>query len=330
MDTPLTVRVVGDAQNRREVVSYTKAMSLYAIAFPSISPSLPAFLGAFTYPTALQDHVNSHGGSTAGYAGPVGVPALHFDIDRTNFNLAIEDARRLVQYLADRYGIDPLIHYSGSKGFHITVSTGSFITPSTDNHRVARALACHLAGEAGIAVDAGVYGRLQLWRAPNSKHGRSGYHKVKIEPEDLLRLDADRIRRLASGPVPYDWPVSASATSRLMADWAEAVHQVHTEQLQQARRETAGGEVRDRINPLSRTLITDPTSIKVGERHRTIFSAAANMAEFLIDDLIFAVLTEPALDTGLSVAEVRRQIRCGIDHAHHQRPTEGGVAPCPT
>jgi hypothetical protein len=99
MNAPLAFRVVGGAENRREVVSYRKATALYAAADPSVQPELPAYLSAFAFPKAFRDHVRSHDGSTAGYAGPIAVPTLNFDIDRDDLDVALRDTRRLSQSL---------------------------------------------------------------------------------------------------------------------------------------------------------------------------------------------------------------------------------------
>jgi hypothetical protein len=327
MIAPLAFRVVGGAENRREVVSYRKAVALYAAADPSVQPELPAYLSAFAFPVAFRKHVESNGGSTAGYAGPVAVPTLNFDVDRGDLDVALRDTRRLSQYLADRYAADPIVHYSGSKGFHLSVTTADSIEPAPDNHDVSKALACRLAGEVGIEVDEGVYDRVRLWRAPNSRHRRTGRHKVKIEIDDLLYVNADQVRRLAAEPIPYDPPAPSSPPLRLVADWNDAAAAVRGEQKRAARRQAANGEARQRINPLTWTLLTDPTSIRVGERHKTILSAAADLAEFpTIDDLIAALLTPPGLDTGLPLKEVARQIRCGIEMARRQRLDEGGAS----
>jgi len=46
-----------------------------------------------------------------------------------------------------------------------------------------------------------------------------------------------------------------------------------------------------------------------------LFSAAANLAEFGCPvALAHALLTEIALDSGLSPSDVRRQIDCGLDY----------------
>jgi hypothetical protein len=53
--------------------------------------------------------------------------------------------------------------------------------------------------------------------------------------------------------------------------------------------------------------------------------AAANLAELgCPTDLAHALLADAALDSGLTPAETRRQIECGL--AHGQRQREGGDA----
>jgi hypothetical protein len=324
MNAPLAFRVVGGAENRREIVSYRKATALYAAADPSVQPELPSYLSAFAFPMAFQDHVRSHDGSTAGYDGPVAVPTLNFDVDRSDLDVALRDTRRLSQYVADRYAAEPIVHYSGSKGFHVSLSTADSIGPAPDNHEVAKALACRLAEEVGIELDGGVYDRVRLWRAVNSRHRRTRRYKVKVDLDDLLYLNADQVRRLAAEPIPYD-PSAPSSPPRLVADWHEVAAAVRGERKREVRRRAADGEARQRINPLTWTLLIDPTSIRVGERHRTILSAAADLAEFpTVDDLVVALLTVPALDTGLAPREVARQIRCGIEMARRQAHEEGG------
>ncbi len=329
MNAPLAFRVVGGAENRREVVSFRKAAALYAAADPSVQPELPAYLSAFCYPTAFKEHLHANGGSTAGYAGPVAVPCLNFDIDRADLDVALRDARRLSQFVSARYAADPVVHYSGSKGFHLSVPTGDSIEPAPENPTIAKVLACRLAGEVGIEIDEGVYDRVQLWRAVNSRHHRTGRFKVKVDVDDLLYLNADQVRRLAAGPIPYDLLAPTSAALRLVADWNEVAGTVRVERQeygQQARRNAANGEARSRINPLTRVLLTDPTSIRIGERHETIFSAAADLASYsTVGDLVVALLMTPGLDTGLPPKEVARQILCGIERARHQSRVEGGA-----
>ncbi|MGO9464141.1 MAG: hypothetical protein ACLQVF_08285, partial [Isosphaeraceae bacterium] len=248
------------------------------------------------------------------------------DIDRDDLDVALRDTRRLSHFLADRYGTDPVIHFSGAKGFHASVATADFIEPAPDNHLVAKALACRIAGEVGIEVDEGIYDRVRLWRAPNSRHRRTGCHKVRIDVDDLLYVNADQVRRLAAEPIPYGIPAPALPPPRLVADWNEAANEVRRDAKRQARHGVADGEARTRINPLTRLLLTDPISVKVGERHKAILSAAADLAAFpTVDDLVATLLMSPGLDTGLPPREVRRQIECGIEMARRQKQAEGGA-----
>ncbi|WP_165249235.1 hypothetical protein [Paludisphaera soli] len=319
---PIGFRVVGATENRREVVSYRKAMLAYCHADPAVQPALPAFLSAFAFPVAFRDHVAATG-STRAYAGPVGVPALNFDLDRTDPAAALSDARRLSYYLADRYACDIVVAFSGGKGYHVSVPTGGFIAPSPAAHRVAGALAVRLAGEVGVDIDTGFYDAVRLWRAPNSRHSRSGLHKVRLDLDDLLYLDPAGVRRLAVDPIPYDPPFAQAPPLRLVDDWREAARQVDRDD--QARCERHAGAPRGgRINPSTRLLLTDPTAVAVGERHKVVFSAAADLAGFgTVEALVAALVTDPALDTGLPPGEVARQIACGI---HHGRPPgEGGA-----
>ena len=67
-----------------------------------------------------------------------------------------------------------------------------------------------------------------------------------------------------------------------------------------------------------------------GERHHTLFRAAAYLAEQGAPPaLVFALLTEPWEDTGLTPKDVARQIRCGIDHAVKQRAAAVAADVCP-
>ncbi len=52
-----------------------------------------------------------------------------------------------------------------------------------------------------------------------------------------------------------------------------------------------------------------------GDRHRLLFSAAANLSEFGCSaELAWALLSESALDSGLPPSDVKRQIDCGLKH----------------
>jgi hypothetical protein len=332
MNAPLTLRVVGDASNRRHIVSNRKAVALYAAADPAVQPELPAFLGIFTYPKAILDHMNSTG-STRGYVGPVGVPELRFDIDDNDLEEACRRAFRLTRYLEDRYSM-PTVHFSGRKGFHLSIPTGDAIEPVPENPRVAKVLAMKISEDAGVAIDTGVYDAVRLWRAPNSRHHRTWVFKVIIpDPEDLPYLDLFDLRGRAAKPIPYQVPASPSAPPKLVDDWREAAIEVRRLDTELRDRRTSRSSGIATINPLTWTLIREPESIEQGGgardgtfqgRHKSLFSAAANLMEFgTIEALIHGILSGPGRDTGLKPDDVTRQIECGIKHTRSRREAEG-------
>jgi hypothetical protein len=272
-------------------------------------------LSAFSYPETFREHVEKTG-STAEYRGPVAIPALNFDVDRHDLATALYDTRRLAHFLADKYGADPLVHFSGLKGFHLSLLTGCQKTEigGKQPHQTARRMACRLAEEIGVEIDEGVYSPVQLWRAPNSRHHKTSRYKIKLDIDDLLYLTAEQVWDQAAEPVPYEIDKHPSAR--------ELLSHLHSISLAPDASSNKPRTLLDRakINPTTRVLLTDPVAIQPGERHRTIFSAAADMAEFATTaDLITALLREPGIHTGLPPTEVERQIACGIKAAKQQQ-----------
>jgi hypothetical protein len=323
MHAPYALRVLGSASGRREIVSYRKVLNLYASADPAVRPDLPAFLSAFPYPIDIKQHAEAHGGSTAGYDGPIGLAALNWDLDRTNLDDAIRDARRLSARLADRWALDAddlVVAFSGSRGFHVSIPTTG-IDPAPDNHAIARHLAVTIAGEIGITIDESVYLPTQLWRAVNSRHPKTQLYKVRIDADDLLRATADAIRRRAVEPIAFDLP-TPSASPAILADWSEAARVVRSAVAERSERRSTA-TTGSKINALTWSFLREGAG--QGDRHRLLFSAAANLAEIgNLDDLIVALLTPVGLDTGLTPREVARQIECGIRHVRQRHTTEEG------
>ena len=95
--------------------------------------------------------------------------------------------------LIDRYrldGDDLLVFFSGSKGFHIGLPTSLWQPmPSERYHRVARRFAEWLVEPIEIAIDVGIYDKVRAFRAPNSRHPKTGLHKRALSARELLHLD---------------------------------------------------------------------------------------------------------------------------------------------
>jgi hypothetical protein len=161
-----------------------------------------------------------------------------------------------------------------------------------------------------VVIDSGVYDRVRLFRSPNSRHQRTGRYKRRVTLDELMGLRHDAIERMAATPEPFDVPTAPATNITAVDDWAAAADAVSADDAAIAdRRATMTGA---KINRRTLDFLRDGAT--AGDRHRLLFSAAANLAEFGASfELAFALLSEPALDSGLSPSDVSRQIRCGIE-----------------
>lgn len=302
-------RIVGPTTGARRAVLAAAAFAAYAGCAGKADIDREAYLSAFQFPAELLTHMKQIG-STKGYSGPCWAPWLWIDIDRAgDLERATIDARRLGNAIAERYGLDEsqwLAFFSGSKGFHLGVPTSLWAPePSDTFNRIARRFAERLAEVAGIAIDGAVYDKVRAFRAPNSRHPKTGLHKRRLTLAEL-ELDAGQIVTLAGRPESFELPAPAGRNDVAAADWQAACETVARE-AQPVKR--AGGN----LNRLTLEFIRD--GAKPGERARRLFSAAANLAEFACPPpLAHALLEEAALDSGMPPSEVGRQIDCGLAH----------------
>lgn len=311
----LGFRVVGGCYGPRRLVDWQAALAGHAECDPKAETDQESYLSAFRFTSDLRDHLASEG-STKGYSGACGASWLWFDLDDPNdIDRALEAARRLSAGLVDRYAIDGdelLIFYSGSKGFHIGVPMALCGSPaaSVSFHRVARRFAEATAGRFKLTIDTGVYDRVRLFRAPNSRHPNTGRYKRRLTFDELMALRLDVILRMADAPEPFDLPTAPSLDFTAAADWQAAEESVEADdRARHQRRATAAGAT---LNRQTLDFIRDGAS--EGNRHRLLYSAAANLGEFGASyALAFAVLSESALDSGLPPTDVARQIQCGIE-----------------
>ena len=311
----LGFRVVGDHRNERRLVDWTTALVAHASCDPQAEVDSECYLSAFTFGDEFRDHLATNG-TTKGYSGPCGALWLWFDLDDgDDAGRVLSDARRLCAGLVDRYGIDGddlLIFYSGSKGYHVGLPMAlcGSPAPSLLFHRVARKFAEATADRVRVAIDCGVYDRVRLFRAPNSRHQKTGRYKRRVSFDELMGLRQDAIERTAAAPEPFDVPMAPAMDITAVGDWNAATEAVSADDAAIAeRRTTITGAT---LNRLTVDFIRDGAT--AGDRHRLLFSAAANLAEFGASfELVKALLNEPALDSGLTPSDVTRQIRCGVD-----------------
>jgi hypothetical protein len=312
---PFGFRILGECSERRRLVTWAAAFRAYAGCDEQAQVDREAYLSAFTFGRDFAGHLESTG-STKGFAGACWAPFIWFDIDRDDLDAARLDAGRLAVNIGERFNLgddETLIFFSGSKGFHLGLPTQLWRPePANDFNRTARRFAEVLADAAAAPIDTGVYDKVRAFRAPNSRHAKTGLHKRRLSLDEVLQLSVEGIRQLAVKPEPFDVPEPAGENATLLAAWRDAERWVK-EQAETKVRRQAEGNGAPRLNRLTLDFIAN--GAETGDRHRLLFSAAANLAEFNCPSaLAYALLTEAGLDSGLPPAEVRRQIDCGLEH----------------
>ena len=314
--------VLGSPAAPRELVRHADLLAAYADGgMVERDETREGYLSHFVYGPEMPVHYAAHRNSVAGFAGPCRCRWLVFDIDRPDIADALAAARALVRAVGDRYperdGRVP-VYFSGGKGFHVLLDLGDTLPPSARFPAVAKAFAEALAARAGVAIDAGVYDVNRLIRLPNTRHPRTGLYKRRIDADDLFRLDARGILTHAAHPAGDGLPAAGPNPARLTADWADAGRAAGAAiEVRSAARRDAGPT--DARAPKYFTDFVRYGAAE-GDRHRTLFRCAAWMSEQgAPPTLVAAVLTDPGLDSGLTPADVARQIACGVAHAARQR-----------
>lgn len=323
---PHGFRIVGPCSGDRRRVDAARAFAAYCHCDARAGVGSEAYLAAFQFGDDFAEHL-ARSGSPAGFGGSTWAPFVWLDIDRDESSggvaRALADTRRLVDTLDERYGVPrgvlvPFV--SGSKGFHLGIPTALWHPPASPHfHAVARQFAETLAADAGVAVDASVFDRVRAFRAPNSRHPKTGRHKRFVPVEILDTVTAAGVLDMAAKPEPFDVPAVDGVESGdfLVAVWDRAARAVaeNVAAANQRRLEVASGERAGSLNKLTRAFLAG--EVVQGDRHRLCYSAAANLAELGASlTLCKALLTEPALDAGLPPRDVARQIECGHAKAH--------------
>jgi len=327
--TPFGFRILGSVHEDRRLVVHADAFAAHAVLDPRAAVERESYLSAFTFGDDFRALLESTG-SCRGFDGDCWSAWLWFDLDAADLDAALRDARRLSHWLIERYSLDDdrlLIFFSGSKGFHVGLPTALWTPePSATFHRVCRRLAEGIAAGAGVIIDTGVYDRVRAFRAPNSRHPKTGLHKRRLSLDELTGLSLDAVRKLAEKPAAFDLPTPPAPCEQAQADWREAVELVR--QSSEAKSKASASGKGPTLNRQTIAFIREGAG--AGDRHRLLYSAARNLAEFgCPPPLAHALLTEPALDSGLPPKEVARQIQCGLSD---QSPlaVEQPATPTPT
>jgi hypothetical protein len=237
----------------------------------------------------------------------VGAEAVLWDIDREDLAEAHCDARNLVATLEETFDVPPTaieVFFSGRRGFHVVVPTSLWRPQPSDRfHAACRAFAEAVATEAKIKIDSSVFSRVHMVRATNSLHPKTGLHKVRVDVDRMTLAD---IQGWASKPQPIEpWMPVDVIVPALEDLWLEAVES--SKQSSECRRPQEG-----RLNRLTKSLLRGE-HLEPGDRHRLIFSAAANLAECGVPQAVVKdLLWDVARESGLPPKEITRQIECGF------------------
>ena len=313
MTLPFGFRIAGSCHEERRLVTHADAFVAYASCDARAAVERESYLSEFCFGSDFRELLESTG-SCRGFDGACWSAYLWFDIDRADLEAALGDARRLALGMIERYRLDDdalLIFFSGSKGFHIGLPTSLWMPePSVSFNRVCRRLAEGIGEAVGVVIDTGVYDRVRAFRAPNSRHPKTGLRKRRLTLDEMTGLSLDGIRTLAAKPAPFDMPPPPPISERAKTDWREAAELVSKASGAKAAR-TTNANGTPTLNRQTFAFIRDGAS--EGDRHRMLYSAARNLGEFGCPSaLAHALLSEPGLDSGLAPSDVRRQIECGL------------------
>ena len=237
-----------------------------------------SYLSHFCFDDAMARHYQANGRSVAGFAGPCWARWLVFDIDAVDLSDALAGARKLFSFLAERYDVQPITYFSGSKGFHVVIDLGGGIAPADGFHRIAGTLALGVAAAAGVKIDGAVYDLARILRLPNTRHPKTGLFKRVLDAEELFSLTVDGIRKLAENPRGEPLPPIGPTPSQLLTDWKAAeLRAGETATSRAVARVERSGEPDGRAPKFLVDFLR--FGVDQGERHQVLFRCAAWLVE---------------------------------------------------
>lgn len=140
---------------------------------------------------------------------PVFVPWIVVDIDRDHYPTAHEDTL-LAMMDFDSAGFDEdsiYIGFSGSKGFHVMLSTAKIGWPIFKTTYDATEVISEFIKEmTNVEFDISVCNPLQVYRVAGSKNMKSSLYKKMYTVDDFMDTSLDQIYENAKTPGSWSWP----------------------------------------------------------------------------------------------------------------------------
>lgn len=183
---------------------------------------------------------------------------LFFDLDYAdNPALTLSEARRIVNFFTEELDLkesDIQVFFSGSKGFHIIVSSVALgIEPRADLHKIFKHIAGYLryrlsetktittdTGEettetlSMMSIDPVVYTSYRMIRLPNSIHQKTKLCKTELTTQELHLLSFDQIKGMADRKDTGPRILDKGKSSRALRPKASAFYKDKLKEYEQA------------------------------------------------------------------------------------------------
>lgn len=188
--------------------------------------------------------------------GEAFIAPLYFDLDyKDDPQIAQAEAIKIIDFFTKELDIqdtDLWVYFSGSKGFHILISSQAIgIEPKEDLHKVFKHIASYLRYRLGDvtqeatgekidplkSLDLAVYTAPRMLRLPNSIHHKTRLFKIELTVDEVRTLTLDEIKDKAKMPRRMDEGLITGEQRKEAADLRKAANAFYvdkTEEYQQA------------------------------------------------------------------------------------------------
>jgi hypothetical protein len=188
--------VTNGAKNRGKVIELPGGTSPDYFGKPA---PVDAYCSVYRFGPDFGDFVKASA-TVRGFTGPCLATSVHFDLDGET---ALADLRNFVMRTCKREELSVFIDdfkfwFSGNKGVHATIENESTraIPARKDTPDLIKKYAFKLAGDLK-SFDRSIYDKTRIFRIPNTKHSKSGLHKIPLLAGEVFSLEMQDIRDLA-------------------------------------------------------------------------------------------------------------------------------------
>lgn len=137
-------------------------------------------------------------------------PEMHFAPPYMDFDAegdvaaAQADVLKVIDFFKTDFDLDDeaiRIWFSGSKGFHLTLSPSAFgVVPMLDLTYVYKRMFAHVAELLTLpTLDQSVYSKRRMWRVPNTIHAKTNLYKRELDHDEITDT-VEAIKELARSP----------------------------------------------------------------------------------------------------------------------------------